>query len=254
MNFSIKRQVFLPVEKKTVKIGGDVLDIPAIFTTAFIVGFSGAMMPGPLLTVTIGESARRGFLAGPLIVAGHAILELALILALAGGLAVILTAAGVSQVIALLGGAFLLYMGAGMARDAATGRVTLKIADQAGGQATIGGDEGDRPPDGRTAVQKRMHPVLAGILVSVSNPYWTLWWATVGLGYITLSLQKGTLGLASFFTGHILADLVWYSLISAAVAGGRKFMSDRVYSGIIAACGIFLLGLGGYFLYYGIFT
>lgn len=230
------------------------LEILAIFTTAFIVGFSGAMMPGPLLTVTIGESARRGFWAGPLIVAGHAVLELALIMALVGGLSVLLTMTMVSQVIAVLGGAFLLYMGAGMARDAAAGRVSLKMAGNVG----RGGNHSDSREESngfRTlALQRRMHPVLAGILVSVSNPYWTLWWATVGLGYITLSLQKGTMGLTSFFTGHILADLVWYSLISAAVAGGRKFLSDRIYSGIIVACGIFLIGLGGYFLYYGMFT
>lgn len=211
-------------------------------------------MPGPLLTVTIGESARRGFWAGPLIVAGHAVLELALILALAGGLSVLLTMTMVSQIIAVLGGAFLLYMGAGMARDAAAGRVSLKMAGN-GGRGGNHSDSREESSGFRTpAVQRRMHPVLAGILVSVSNPYWTLWWATVGLGYITLSLQKGTLGLTSFFTGHILADLVWYSLISAAVAGGRKFLSDRIYSGVIVACGIFLIGLGGYFLYYGIFT
>ena len=54
------------------------MELLAIFTTAFVVGFSGAMMPGPLLTVTIGESARRGFSAGPLLVLGHAVLELAL--------------------------------------------------------------------------------------------------------------------------------------------------------------------------------
>lgn len=230
------------------------MEITAIFTTAFIVGFSGAMMPGPLLTVTIGESARRGFMAGPLIVVGHAVLELALILALAGGLSVLLTAARVSQIIAVLGGAFLLYMGAGMARDAAAGRVSLKMSEQAGQEGNHMNGGGISRGPGHPAAKKSMHPVLAGILVSVSNPYWTLWWATVGLGYITLSLQKGSLGLTSFFTGHILADLVWYSLVSAAVAGGRKFLSDRVYGGIIAACGIFLIGLGGYFLYYGIFT
>lgn len=228
------------------------MEIYAIFTTSFVIGFSGAMMPGPLLTVTIGESARRGFLAGPLIVAGHAILELVLILALVGGLSALLATESISHIIAVLGGAFLLYMGAGMARDAAAGRISFfKMADQfrQDGEA---GESGGKAV--RQTVQKRIHPVLAGILVSVSNPYWTLWWATIGLGYITLSLQKGTLGLASFFTGHILADLVWYSLISAVVAGGRAFLSDRIYRGIIAACGIFLLGLGGYFFYYGIFT
>lgn len=230
------------------------MEILAIFTTAFIVGFSGAMMPGPLLTVTIGESARRGFWAGPLIVAGHAVLELALILALAGGLSVLLTMTMVSQIIAVLGGAFLLYMGFSMARDAAAGRVSLEMAGNTGRDGNQVESREESSGSRNLAVQKRMHPVLAGILVSVSNPYWTLWWATVGLGYITLSLQKGTLGLTSFFSGHILADLVWYSLISAAVAGGRKFLSDRIYSGVIVACGIFLIGLGGYFLYYGMFT
>jgi threonine/homoserine/homoserine lactone efflux protein len=96
--------------------------------------------------------------------------------------------------------------------------------------------------------------VLAGILFSFSNPYWMLWWATIGLGYITLSMQRGFLGLSFFFSGHILADLVWYSFISAAVAGGIKFLSNKIYRGILVACGIFLLGLGGGFIYYGFFT
>ena len=230
------------------------LEIFAIFSTAFIVGFSGAIMPGPLLTVTIGESARRGFTSGPLIVLGHAILELVLILALIGGLSVVLATTRVSQTIAVLGGVFLLYMGAGMARDAAAGRVSLKMTEQSGAGGNLGAGGGAGHGFGQVAKPKLIHPVLAGILVSISNPYWILWWATVGLGYITFSMQKGTLGLTSFFTGHILADLVWYSLIAAMVAGGRKFLSDRIYSGVIVACGIFLLGLGGYFVYSGIFT
>jgi threonine/homoserine/homoserine lactone efflux protein len=208
-------------------------------------------MPGPLLTVTIGESIRRGYIAGPLIVLGHAVLELALIMALAGGLSVFLTNTRVSHVIAVLGGTFLLYMGAGMARDAAAGRISLRMTDQAALSGTDSNHEGVNYGSRATSGQKSLHPVIAGIFVSISNPYWTLWWATIGLGYITLSLQKGIVGISSFFTGHILADLVWYSLISAAVAGSRKFMSDRIFSGIIAACSIFLIGLGGYFLYYG---
>ncbi len=39
-----------------------------IFTTAFLIGLSGALLPGPLLTVAISESARQGFWTGPLLV------------------------------------------------------------------------------------------------------------------------------------------------------------------------------------------
>ncbi len=58
----------------------------AIFASALVIGLSGAMMPGPLLTASIGYTVERGFLAGgPLLVLGHAILELALVaLVLAG--------------------------------------------------------------------------------------------------------------------------------------------------------------------------
>lgn len=216
------------------------MDLTAIFTTALIVGFSGAMMPGPLLTVTIGEAARRGFIAGPLIVLGHAVLELALVIGLSFGLAAVLTAAGVTRAIGIVGGLFLVYMGWGMSRDAYLGRVVLDVA----------AIEKDRPlPAGGDTARKGMHPVLAGIFISLSNPYWSLWWATVGLEFITRAMRQGAIGLTSFFTGHILADLVWYCLIAGVVAGGRRFLSQQVYRVILVVCGLFLIGLGGYFIY-----
>ncbi|WP_078060659.1 LysE family transporter [Desulfotomaculum copahuensis] len=326
------------------------MELAVIFSTAFVVGFSGAMMPGPLLTAAITESARRGFIAGPLLVLGHGILEGALVVALALGLAALLTAPAVAPVIAVVGGLFLLYMGWGMARDALAGRVSL-AENMSGGRSMTLPEEVDEPlsgnlaggtgtvpvaaardggpPAGGTATEAEvvpaarlygsgrppvsgmatsgaavppggtgpdgastggmaadteavpagvyggggvaavmatgvpgpasvrrhgLHPVLSGLLLSMSNPYWSLWWATVGLGYITLSLRQGTIGLVSFFSGHILSDLAWYCLVAAAVAGGRRFLSDRPYRGMLVVCGVFLLGLGGYFVYWGLRT
>ncbi len=60
--------------------------LAGVASTSFIVALSGALMPGPLLTVTVGEAARRGFWAGPLIMVGHSLLELALVLLLLVGL------------------------------------------------------------------------------------------------------------------------------------------------------------------------
>ena len=206
------------------------MDVTALFITAFLVGLSGAMMPGPLLTVTIAESARRGFKAGPLIVLGHAILELALIIALLAGLSFYLKKPLVTNIISIVGGAFLLFIGLNMIRDVLAGRATL---------------EGS----GNDVKGVNMHPVMAGILVSVSNPFWIVWWATIGLTYLTMALKSGVMGITSFFSGHIMADLLWYSLVAAAIAGGRRFINPQVYQGIIVLCGLFLIGLGGYFIY-----
>lgn len=207
------------------------MDITALFITAFLVGLSGAMMPGPLLTVTIAESARRGFKAGPLIVLGHAILELALIIALLAGLSLYLQKPVVTTVISVVGGAFLLFMGFNMIKDVLQGRVSLESNENNAGKSI------------------NMHPVMAGILVSVSNPFWSVWWATIGLTYLTIALKSGVMGITSFFSGHIMADLLWYSLIAAAIAGGRRFLKQQVYQTIIMLCGLFLIGLGGYFIY-----
>ena len=161
-------------------------------------------------------------------IAGHAILELGLILALLMGLAPFLQQPAVFAVTALAGAAILLWMALGMFRTLPTLRLSW---------------EGD---------QKRLnHPMISGILYSVSNPYWIIWWATIGLGYIVYSRQFGFLGIVFFFAGHILADLAWYSLVSAAVAGGRNFLTDRLYRGLIAICAVFLVVFAGYFAYAG---
>jgi hypothetical protein len=80
-----------------------------IFFSSFLIALSGAMMPGPLLTATIGEASRRGFPAGPLLVVGHGILELVLVAALLFGLAPYLQQQEVFVAIALSGALILLW-------------------------------------------------------------------------------------------------------------------------------------------------
>ena len=217
------------------------MELGIIFITALAVGFSGAAMPGPLMTVTIEESVRRGFIAGPLLMTGHALLEILLVLLLLWGAAELLLAQQVQVVIALAGGAFLIYLGWTMFQDARQGRVSLQLATDGG--AITGVQVAERP---------RMHPVLTGILVSLANPYWTIWWATIGLAYITTAMALGANGLLAFMSGHLLADFTWYGFVSGAVAGGRRFLNQQLYRGIIAVCGVFLVVLGSYFVYSGL--
>lgn len=187
------------------------------------------MMPGPLLTATISESSRRGFLAGPLMIAGHGILELLLAAALFMGLASFLQLPQVFIVTAILGSAILAWMAIGMFR--ALPSLTLSVHEDS--------------PRGR-------HLVLSGIMMSIANPYWIIWWATIGVGYIMYSWRFGLRGVACFFSGHILADLAWYSFIAAAVAGGRRFLSDSIYRALIAVLALLLVLFALYFAHSGI--
>lgn len=198
--------------------------LAGIFFTSFLIGLSGAMMPGPLMTVCIGESARRGARTGPLLVLGHGILEMALAMALFLGLAAYIRDDRIMALVGIVGGAILIFMGTGMLRGAA--HLTLSASPQ------------------RSA---GIHPVLAGVVVSLANPYWIIWWATIGLGYILVSMKSGVQGVAAFLSGHILADAVWYGLLSFSVTMGRRFISDRLYRGVIVCCAVFLLGFGLYF-------
>ena len=202
--------------------------IAAIFGGSFTLALSGALMPGPLLTVTIAESARRGFWAGPLLMTGHALLELLLVLAIMKGLGSYLKSPPVMGIIALLGGAVLVWLGVDMVRTA--GNLSL---------------EGERS---ETHSRRTPHPIFMGLLASISNPYWTLWWATIGLGYLMAAVKFGFTGVVVFFLGHISADFAWYSAVSFGISRGKTLLTDRSYQMMIRFCGFFLLCFGGWFL------
>jgi threonine/homoserine/homoserine lactone efflux protein len=46
-----------------------------LLAIGFLIGLTGAVVPGPMLFATIEASLRRGWIAGPLIVLGHAAVE-----------------------------------------------------------------------------------------------------------------------------------------------------------------------------------
>lgn len=206
------------------------LILAGVFATSFVIALSGALMPGPLFAATITASAKKGIIAGPTLILGHAILELAMMAAILFGLAPFLTKDIVFACIALFGAAVLLWMGFGMIR-------TLP-------QLNIDWDGQNLSNPGNLVFQ--------GIVMSISNPYWAIWWATIGLGYILYCKTLGLPGLAVFFAGHIMGDLSWYSLVSVIVAKGRHLLTIRVYRGLIGGCAAFIVCFAFYFIYSGI--
>ena len=190
-----------------------------IFMTSLFVAFSGALMPGPLLTVTITESTKRGASAGPMLILGHGVLELLLLAGLFLGLGPILEHELFFMIVAFVGGGIMLWMAWSMFRSIPS--LTVTSTDE--------------------NIKAKSNLPLTGALMSLANPYWIIWWATIGLGYVVYARQFGVWGVVFFFMGHILGDLIWYWLISLGVSKGKNLFSDKVYRILIAVCGTFLV-------------
>lgn len=203
----------------------------AIASLSFVVALSGAMAPGPLLTYTIvrtAQSKQRGFLVGAWVIAGHALLESALVVALLLGLSTLLRTSLVVRLIGALGGSFLVVMGVSLLRQLVRGAVAAP------------GAQTGAPPI------KPANPVLAGVLVSMSNPYWWIWWATVGFAFMVQYeiTAANWPALLAFLAGHEAGDLAWYLTVSILVSLGRSRLTGRLYTAVLAACALVIVGFG----------
>ncbi|MBN2072314.1 MAG: LysE family transporter [Actinobacteria bacterium] len=209
-------------------------EIYEIFFGAMIVAFSGALVPGPMLTLVISSVAEKGFWTSFFIVVGHALLELAVVAAFFLGLLKYLENPIVSRIIGILGGVFLFYMAIDILISVF--RKKYKI-------------------DFKSALRERTMNtkstgiiVLKGMLVSLMNPYWFIWWISIGAAFIIKSVQFSTAGVTSFFLGHISADFIWYLFIGFLISTGRRFFNQKIYNGILIACSLFLFYLGVRFI------
>ena len=208
------------------------MTLGGILISSFLIGFSGAVMPGPLLGITINASLKRGFAAGPLIILGHGILELFLIIAMTLGLKDFFSNSTAAGFIGILGGAYLGWMGYDM--------ITSSIKRT----AALQGQE--------TQKINLKNLVLSGIVVSATNPYFIMWWAATGIEMLRQSYVFGLYGVLLFFVGHIMSDLTWYTAVSIAFSRGKKLLSDVLYRRIIFLLGLFLLAFALYFIKNGL--
>ena len=203
-----------------------------IFATSWIVGLSGALSPAQLLAYDIKESLRIGPWAGPAISLGHSILELGVVALLYFGAATILDSDVAQICISIIGGAVLIFMAATFIRNSSKHSEINTIPNK--------------------SYFDKMGPVIGGVIVTVSNPYWSVWWVTVGLAYLIWSQEYGLVGVACFYFGHILADFAWFSLVSIIIASGRKLIVGKIYKIILVLCGVGMGGMGIYFFIRGI--
>jgi threonine/homoserine/homoserine lactone efflux protein len=197
-------------------------EIIEMLAMAFTIGLTGALAPGPTLVATVNSSLESGWTAGPKIAVGHALVETLVFLLIVGGLA--LTAQQYSHYIAWLGGLALI----------AFGILTMNGSKN----ATISSPEG----------QTVGNPYLAGMLTSAANPYFWIWWLSIGSALVISGLQGGLIMAGLFMIGHWGADFGWYTLVSMSLDKGRSILSETNYRRILAVCGGFLVLFGLYYL------
>ena len=210
-------------------------DVVVIFFSSMVIAYSGALMPGPMLAVVVAETPRQGAIAGPLVVLGHSLLELVLLAAIVVGLGPVLEREGVQATLSIVGGAMLAVTGVSMVVAAARDRVHLEW-------------------DAESAGPGRARTIVGGAVSSLANPYWTIWWVTIGLGLLTKAYALGVAGVAAFYVGHILGDLTWYSAVSGAISAGRRWITEKGYRVMVAVAAAFLLLLAAWFIASGLRT
>jgi len=182
-----------------------------IFVASLMIGFSGAVAPGPLSAYILGTGKRRPFLSATALWAGHSVTELFVVGAIAFGF----RSVPHLHTVALFGAAVLIVFGALQVRNAST------IANN--------------------STDDRM-PFIVGVAATLSNPYWWIWWLTFGVGFLAMNPS-----FSEFYLGHISADLAWFVFLSLLVVKGAHILGPR-YKRVVQGSGIAMVIFGLYFM------
>jgi threonine/homoserine/homoserine lactone efflux protein len=193
-------------------------EIISTLVLAFLIGLTGALAPGPTLVATINASLAGDWTTGIRVSLGHIAIEIAIFFLIILGLASI--ASPYTTAIAVIGGIALIIFG------------IMTIAGSRTASISAAQD------------QTTANPYMAGLLTSAANPYFWIWWLSVGSALLISSLEGGLLLASVFMLGHWSADVGWYTFISTGVSKGKTILPDSAYRRIMAACGVFLLLFG----------
>jgi len=188
------------------------MDFLAFAATVILISLSGVMMPGPVFATAIAEG-RKTKHAGFLIAIGHAMVEVPIIIALFF-IGEIEISSNIKSAIGLAGGIFLLYFALSLLQE-----------------------KEERPIKG----------IFAGIVLSSLNPYFIMWWMTVGFTLAIKASLFGIFGLLALIFFHEICDFIWYEFVSFSSNKGIKVKNmEKILLTISFSLMIFF---GLYFIY-----
>jgi threonine/homoserine/homoserine lactone efflux protein len=185
------------------------------------ISLSGVMSPGPLFAVTIAK-ASKDKRAGLLISLGHGAVEFPLMLLIYFGFNWLFTLPPVQRTVSLVGGFIMIYMGIQMLRT--------------------------RKENGEETTFSRHSSMVSAILATSANPYFILWWATIGAALVTNAALFGPVGFAVFSVTHWSCDLLWNTFVSITVFKSKRFWTQKVRSIVFGFCFVTLTAFGVWFI------
>lgn len=184
---------------------------------------SGVMSPGPLFAANIFYGLKGGAKAGLKMAYGHTVVELPLVILLGIGAFSLETIPEFRTYMAVIG-AIGLFVFAG---------IQLKqIFNNSSGS--------NKPKHG---------PFLAGILLSGLNPFFLIWWLTIGFKLISDSIIIWSFwGILIMFSLHIWMDYAWLSSTALLSSRISKILSNRSFKFLVGGLSIALVYFGITFL------
>ncbi|WP_292485581.1 LysE family translocator [Methanohalobium sp.] len=188
------------------------------------VGFTGAVVPGPMLFATIETSFKKGWSAGPEVVLGHALIESIITLLIIFGISSFIND-DIFSIISLVGGIVLVVFGIFTVKSPVNDQYSCS-----------------------NSYEMLTSPVVSGVVTSASNPYFWMWWFTAGSALVLRGYEIGLIAAILFVIGHWMADLGWYSAVSISFSHGKYLISTDTHGWIMRICGVFLILFGTWFV------
>ena len=169
------------------------MEVFGFIATIIVLTASGALAPGPLFFATISHGTKHGAKTGIIFSIAHTVVEFSLIMLLALGLISVASEPTVKIVIGLVGGTVLIAFGAFQIRKYLISK-----------------------PEALTKPKSSYkHLFLIGLAFTGLNPYFILWWLTVGAQLILMALGfAAILGVVLMFISHVWMDYVWLTGVS----------------------------------------
>jgi len=192
-----------------------------------VITASGALSPGPLTIMTMASGIKRGWKVGLIIATGHMIIELPYVILLA---LVLDTARAfldnfvIKSSLAIITICFMGYFAYLLLLDYIRLSKGINI---------------DKSID-MTLIN--INPLAIGIIFTLFNPYFLLWWATLGLELVKRSIILGLItGIIYLYALHVWMDYAWLTFIAYASSRGVKYLGSRGYRILLLALALMLI-------------